>query len=71
MTTWFISDTHMQHPFLIVPKDIDCVIHAGDSTNFYELYKNQLEFENFINWFSNLPVKNKILIAGNHIYLVI
>jgi len=66
LKTWFISDTHMQHHSLIVPKDIDCVIHAGDSTNFYELYKNQLEFENFINWFSNLPVKNKILIAGNH-----
>ena len=66
MKTWFISDTHMQHYSLVVPKDIDCVIHAGDSTNSYELFKNQLEFENFINWFSNLPIKNKILIAGNH-----
>jgi len=66
MTTWLISDTHMQHNSLIVPKDIDCVIHAGDSTNYYDWMNNQLEFNDFIDWFSNLPIKHKVLIAGNH-----
>lgn len=66
MKSWFISDTHAQHRSLIIPKDIDCVIHAGDSTNYYDWLKNQPEFEDFLNWFSNLPIKYKVLIAGNH-----
>lgn len=66
MNTWFISDTHAQHKSLIVPTDIECVIHAGDSTNYYDIYRNQPEFEDFLEWFAKLPIKHKVLIAGNH-----
>lgn len=67
MKTWLISDTHAQHWSLSLPKEpIDCVIHAGDSTNYYSWVQNQPEFEDFIKWFSGLSIKHKILIAGNH-----
>lgn len=66
LKTWFISDTHAQHKHLIIPKNVDTIIHAGDSTNYYDWLNNQPEFEDFISWFNNLPIKNKILIAGNH-----
>ena len=63
---WAISDTHSQHNSLIVPEGIDTVIHAGDSTNYYDWVNNQPEFEKFITWFGNFAIKNKVLIAGNH-----
>ena len=66
MKTWFISDTHAQHRSLIIPENIDCVIHAGDSTNYYDWMRNQPEFEDFLKWFNDLPIKHKVLIAGNH-----
>ncbi len=66
MKTWVISDTHCLHRQLKVPEGIDTIIHAGDSTNSYDLISNQREFHDFKDWFLNLPVKNKIIIAGNH-----
>lgn len=66
MKIWAISDTHAQHRSLKIPDNIDTVIHAGDSTNYYDWLKNQPEFEDFLDWFKNLPIKNKVLIAGNH-----
>lgn len=65
MKIWAISDTHGFHDYLQVP-EVDMVIHAGDSTNYKELFKNELEFENFLRWYSKLDIKHKILIAGNH-----
>lgn len=65
MKYWLISDTHQQHQELHIP-NVDCVIHCGDCTNAYNPIQNQIEFENFYNWFVNLPIKHKILIAGNH-----
>jgi Icc-related predicted phosphoesterase len=65
MKTWIISDTHGQHDSLKVPI-VDTIIHCGDSTNYYDLVNNQIEFNNFIKWFNELPIKNKVLIAGNH-----
>jgi predicted phosphodiesterase len=61
-----ISDTHQQHQGLLIEKDLDSIIHCGDSTNYYNLQYNQIEFDIFIKWYSELPIKNKILIAGNH-----
>lgn len=61
-----ISDTHGFHRELFIPKNIDMIIHAGDSTNYWELYKNEQEFEDFLDWYSNTHVKYKVLIAGNH-----
>ena len=62
---WHISDTHSNHEELIIPNNIDLLIHSGDSTN-YRDYRNCAEAECFFNWLSNLEIKNKILIAGNH-----
>lgn len=68
MKILMISDTHNQH--LNIPSrfinnedgSIDTIIHAGDVTS--RGTKN--EVLPFLNWFNNLPFKNKILIAGNH-----
>jgi len=63
-----ISDTHGQHNHF--PKDyfreIDVIIHAGDTTNYKDVYRNEAEFWDFYNWFIEIPVKYKILVAGNH-----
>ncbi|NQY43871.1 MAG: metallophosphoesterase, partial [Legionellales bacterium] len=40
--------------------------HSGDSTNYKDLYKNEVELQDFIYWYSRVKVKYKILIAGNH-----
>lgn len=63
---WHISDTHSFHNLLVVPKDIDIVIHSGDFSNYRDLYKNEIETKDFITWYSNLDIKYKILVAGNH-----
>lgn len=66
MKIWCISDTHMRHKDLIIPKEIDMVIHGGDSTNYHNHVMNNVEFNDFIDWFYTLPIKHKVLIAGNH-----
>lgn len=54
-----ISDTHGKR---VVPPDGDMIIHGGDVSN---VGKNH-EIIYFLDWFSNLPHKYKICIAGNH-----
>lgn len=64
----FFSDTHSMHgmmdlgryePFL----DSDIVGFAGDlMTSGY----NKSEILNFVTWYKNMPVKHKVMIAGNH-----
>lgn len=66
MKIWHISDTHTFHGLLTIPDGIDMVIHSGDATNPKETYPNKVEMENFIFWFSKLPIKWKIFVAGNH-----
>lgn len=66
MKTWVISDTHCNEDQLTIPKDIELVIHAGDSTNSKDWLYNEKEFNKFIDWYANLDAPNKILIAGNH-----
>lgn len=63
---WHISDTHTYHGLLDVPKDIDMVIFSGDCSNPKDPYKNKVEVENFIHWYSSLPIKYKIFVPGNH-----
>jgi len=63
---WHISDTHGYHDLLNIPENIDIVIHSGDFSNYYDVYKNEPEALNFLHWFGNLSIKYKILIAGNH-----
>jgi Icc-related predicted phosphoesterase len=65
-----ISDTHNMHRELddffsaenVRRNCIDVVVHAGDFTD----KGTYGEVEAFVEWFSNLPIKHKVLIAGNH-----
>lgn len=65
MKIWHISDTHTFHGFLKVP-DVDMVIHSGDVANPRELWVNEQEVLNFLEWYASLPIKYKIFVAGNH-----
>jgi len=63
-----ISDTHTKHkqiPSRFVENadgDIDMCIHSGDVSSRGE----ELEIIDFMEWYSKLPFKHKLLIAGNH-----
>jgi Icc-related predicted phosphoesterase len=66
MKIWHISDTHTFHGLLDIPANIDMVIHSGDATNPRDPYKNEVEMRDFIDWYSLLPIKHKLYVAGNH-----
>lgn len=66
MNIWHISDTHGFHGQLKAPEGIDIVIHSGDASNYKEPYRNEQEMRNFLYWFSMLPIKHKVYVAGNH-----
>ena len=66
MKIWHIGDSHSYHSLLKIPDNIDIVIHSGDFSNYYDVYKNEPETRDFLNWYSALPIKHKVLIAGNH-----
>jgi Icc-related predicted phosphoesterase len=51
---------------LEVPTDIDMVIFSGDCSNPKDPFANEPEVRDFIDWYSTLPVKHKIFVAGNH-----
>lgn len=59
-----LSDTHNCNEQIIVPEG-DVLIHAGDAT----IRGEQTEVEDFLSWFSRLPHKYKIFVAGNHDWL--
>lgn len=57
------SDTHGRHRDLQVPENVDIVICAGD------VVEDDMiggEYDDFIEWFSSLPARWKILVPGNH-----
>lgn len=56
-----MSDSHGLHEGVTVP-DGDLLIHAGDVS---EVGKKE-QVVDFINWFTKLPHKYKVFIAGNH-----
>jgi Icc-related predicted phosphoesterase len=56
-----LSDTHNCNEQIAVP-DGDLLIHAGDAT----INGTQYEVEQFLQWFSALPHRFKIFVAGNH-----
>ena len=66
MKIWHISDTHTNHSQLMVPDNIDLVIHSGDATNHSDPVRNEREMYSFLNWFSCLEIEHKIFVAGNH-----
>jgi len=56
-----ISDTHMQHRKLVMPKG-DVLIHAGDFTN-----KGRVkDINEFDSWLGELDYAHKIVVFGNH-----
>jgi len=59
----FISDTHTLHGQMLeeIPEG-DVLVHCGDVSS----RGVGSEIDNFLFWFSSLPHKNKIFIAGNH-----
>jgi predicted phosphohydrolase len=59
-----LSDTHGRHDVLTVP-DGDLLIHAGDMT----MRGREPEVEEFAAWFTALPHRHKVVIAGNHDWL--
>lgn len=59
-----LSDTHMGHEDVVVPSG-DILVHSGDAT-----FKGSIkEVSAFGKWFSSLPHKYKIFVAGNHDWL--
>tara|TARA_Y100000034_G_scaffold76378_1_gene91762 strand:- start:19038 stop:19763 length:726 start_codon:yes stop_codon:yes gene_type:complete len=63
---WHISDTHTYQEQIIVPENIDIVLHSGDATNWQDPYRNEPEMWKFLEWFSSLEIPNKVFVAGNH-----
>lgn len=62
-----ITDTHgFHHQLNLNLEGVDVLVHTGDSTNHRNSFFNEKEFFDFLNWFSSLPVPNKIYVAGNH-----
>jgi Icc-related predicted phosphoesterase len=66
MKIWHISDTHGLQNLLHLPKGIDLVIHSGDFSNYYDLYRNRVEAMDFLDWYAKIPIVYKVLISGNH-----
>ena len=56
-----ISDTHGQHRKLKIPAS-DIIVHCGDACT----DGNESQLMDFFEWFSKLPIKYKIFVAGNH-----
>ena len=61
-----ISDTHELHRELVVPHG-DLLIHAGDFT---VLSKRPWMYRHFDPWLGELPHRHKIIIPGNHEYIL-
>lgn len=63
MRALLLSDTHQFHYNLNIPTSgYSMVIHTGDFTNMGK--ENEIDY--FLDWYSKIPCKYKILIAGNH-----
>lgn len=66
MKIWAISDSHGFHNQLVVPDDIDMIIHAGDATNYRDFNANAKEAHSFFRWYDSLKPKYKLYVPGNH-----
>ena len=66
MKIWHISDIHTFHKLLEIPQGVDLVIFSGDCSNPRDPYTNEPEVRAFIDWYSDLPIKHKVFVAGNH-----
>lgn len=66
MKTLLIGDTHGYHRQLNIADDVQMIVHSGDFTNHYNSIENEIEFNDFIEWYSEVDVQYKLLCAGNH-----
>ncbi len=68
MKITFLSDTHGLHhsPNLQLLPDSEMIIHAGDFTSNGKLG----QVNDFLKWYSELPHRYKVLIGGNHDFLL-
>lgn len=57
-----LSDTHNCHRRLKALPEADVVVHSGD----FCMVGNEAEAIGFLNWFCDLPYRQKIFICGNH-----
>jgi Icc-related predicted phosphoesterase len=70
MKIMFLSDTHGRH--LEITKlygelpYVDIIVHSGDCTRYGEFEETDL----FMNWFSKQNAKHKVLVAGNHDFVL-
>jgi Icc-related predicted phosphoesterase len=65
MRIWLISDTHTQHAGLAVPQ-AEMVIHCGDEANSADVAENAQQCRDFFEWFTELPIPQKLFVPGNH-----
>jgi Icc-related predicted phosphoesterase len=65
MKIWHISDAHGYHNLLTIP-EADMVVFSGDCSNYFDSARNAVEVGEFTEWFSALPIKHRLLVAGNH-----
>lgn len=62
-----ISDTHGKHLGMELDLEgVDVLVHTGDESNYRQPVLNEAEFYDFVEWYGNLPIKDKIFVAGNH-----
>ena len=47
---------------VFLPAEADAIIHGGDIS----MGGTEYEIDKFLNWYSKLPYKYKIVISGNH-----
>ena len=66
MKIFHFGDTHGNHRDLQVPEDIDIAIFSGDAGTYRDPSMNEPIVRDFIDWFSELNIKYKVMIAGNH-----
>ena len=57
-----LSDTHGVHHRIHNLPEADIVVHSGDFT----MTGSEAEAVDFLNWFCDIPFKQKIFICGNH-----
>ena len=62
MTILHLSDTHGKHRRLGTLPEADVIVHTGDIT----YGGTDREALDFMEWFCDLPYRNKVFIAGNH-----
>lgn len=58
----YLSDTHGHHRALKDLPKADLIVHSGD----IGFTGTDVEFTNFIYWFTKLEYRHKILVGGNH-----